>query len=178
MTFDWLRAELPGFYVQTRANTYTGQHLWAYVNLSVEERRKGGLELLNNKLLLDKIAKDWTNQHLIGTPADPWRSVWTPNRIRRYEGPGCAAHAERCERPVEPVPPVPPSIPVFTQLSLSGHLGVLYLPALLGGPEQVSAFRETAGGVSRRGGLAAPAAAEQTTWRSRLRSTWGSTTVN
>ena len=36
----------------------------------------------------------------------------------------------------------------------------LHLPALLGGPEQVSTFRETAGGDSRRGDLAAPAAAE------------------
>ena len=25
-----------------------------------------------------------------------WRQVWTPNRLRRYEG---AAHAERCSRP-------------------------------------------------------------------------------
>ena len=37
---------------------------------------------------------------------------------------------------------------------------MLYLPALLGGPEQVSSFRETAGGDSRCGDLAAPAAAE------------------
>ena len=36
----------------------------------------------------------------------------------------------------------------------------LYLPALLGGLEQVSAPRETAGGNSRRGELAAPAATE------------------
>ena len=36
----------------------------------------------------------------------------------------------------------------------------LYLPALLGGPEQVSATSETAGGDSRRGDSAAPAATE------------------
>ena len=48
----------------------------------------------------------------------------------------------------------------------------LYLPALLGGLEQVSAFRGTAGGDSRRGGLAAPAEAEPTTSRRRWRNTW------
>ena len=48
----------------------------------------------------------------------------------------------------------------------------LYLPALLGGLEQVSAFRETAGGDSRRGGFAAPAEAEPTTRRRRWRNTW------
>ena len=36
----------------------------------------------------------------------------------------------------------------------------LYLPALLGGLEQVSAIREAAGGDSRRGDSAAPAATE------------------
>ena len=36
----------------------------------------------------------------------------------------------------------------------------LYLPALLGGPEQVSATSEAAGGDSRRGDSAAPAATE------------------
>ena len=28
-----------------------------------------------------------------------WQQVWTPNRLRRYEG---AAHAERCSRPIVP----------------------------------------------------------------------------
>ena len=28
-----------------------------------------------------------------------WQQVWTPNRLRRYEG---AAHAERCSRPTAP----------------------------------------------------------------------------
>ena len=37
-----------------------------------------------------------------------WQQVWTPNRLRRYEG---AAHAERCSRPAKPVPPAPPSNP-------------------------------------------------------------------
>ena len=36
----------------------------------------------------------------------------------------------------------------------------LYLPALLGGPEQVSSTSEAAGGDSRRGDSAAPAATE------------------
>ena len=36
----------------------------------------------------------------------------------------------------------------------------LYLPALLGGLEQVSTIREAAGGDSRRGDSAAPAATE------------------
>ena len=36
----------------------------------------------------------------------------------------------------------------------------LYLPALLGGPEQVSASSEAAGGDSRRGDSAAPAVTE------------------
>ena len=36
----------------------------------------------------------------------------------------------------------------------------LYLPALLGGPEQVSTTSEAAGGDSRRGDFAAPATTE------------------
>ena len=68
----WLANELPG--------------CWKWVQTSVPRG------YLLNPLKFPHLA----SLHRCNRCGLQWRQVWTPNRLRRYEG---AAHAERCSRP-------------------------------------------------------------------------------
>ena len=68
----WLANELPG--------------CWKWVQTWVPRGYK------NNPLKFPHLA----SLHRCNRCGLQWRQVWTPNRLRRYEG---AAHAERCSRP-------------------------------------------------------------------------------